>query len=151
MEQMIRLHASCVAVGGSGVLILGESGEGKSDLSLRLIDRGAMLVADDQVELTRKDNMISACAPESLSGLIEARGAGIFQLHHLKEAPVIFAIQLTKREWIERLPYPEPFDCLGISIPKMRLDAFDVSAPIKIEMALSAIDNNSMTVGALKE
>ncbi|MFN3389305.1 MAG: HPr kinase/phosphorylase, partial [Allosphingosinicella sp.] len=46
------VHASCVAIGGRAVLIAGRSGSGKSDLALRLIDRGARLVSDDYTILT---------------------------------------------------------------------------------------------------
>ena len=49
--KTVNIHARCVAIGGQGVLILGDSGAGKSDLALRLIDGGARLVADDRTEL----------------------------------------------------------------------------------------------------
>lgn len=49
--KIANIHASCVAIGAKGVLILGESGAGKSDLALRLMDEGARLVADDRTEL----------------------------------------------------------------------------------------------------
>ena len=48
---MNTIHATCVAIEGRGVLIVGPSGSGKSDLALRLIDRGAALVADDYTDL----------------------------------------------------------------------------------------------------
>ena len=43
------LHATAIAINGAGVLLLGPSGSGKSDLALRLIDRGAVLISDDGV------------------------------------------------------------------------------------------------------
>src|SRR3546814_6063070 len=49
--DIVNIHASCVAAGNGGVLILGQSGQGKSDLALRLIDRGARLVADDRCDV----------------------------------------------------------------------------------------------------
>ena len=51
MSDETNIHASCVAMGGHGVLLLGASGAGKSDLALRLIDEGAQLVADDRTLL----------------------------------------------------------------------------------------------------
>ena len=57
------VHASCVALDGNGVLLRGPSGSGKSDLALRLIDGGAVLVADDQVALTVEGEKILASAP----------------------------------------------------------------------------------------
>jgi len=151
VSRTLRLHASCVAVGNKGVLLLGESGAGKSDLSLRLIDRGAKLVADDQVEMVRKGSAVTASSPQSIAGLIEVRGVGIFKMQALKNIPILLILQLAKREWIERLPYPEPYDCLGVQIPQLRVWAFEPSVAIKVEMAVAALQDGSMTVGALKE
>jgi serine kinase of HPr protein (carbohydrate metabolism regulator) len=148
---MLRLHATCVAIGSQGVLLIGESGAGKSDLALRLMDRGAKLVADDQVELTINKKSVIARAPASIQGLIEIRGVGIFEIEAKKEAKVLMVVQLAKQEWIERLPYPEPYDCEGVHIPQIRLYAFEPSSVIKIEMAVAALQDGSMKVGALKE
>jgi serine kinase of HPr protein (carbohydrate metabolism regulator) len=147
----IRLHATCVAIAGQGVLIVGESGTGKSDLALRLMDRGALLVADDQVVLTHDGVAVSVGAPERISGLLELRGVGIFQVKALESCPLALVVQLVKQEWIDRLPYPEPYPCFGLEIPQMRLWGFEASAAIKVEMALAALQDDSMTVGVLKE
>lgn len=151
MSKRSRLHASCVSVDGNGILLLGEPGAGKSDLSLRLIDRGAQLVADDQVELILHGKAIEAAAPESIAGLIEVRGVGIFRMEFAGRVPVLLVVQLAKLEWIERLPYPEPYECMGVQIPQLRLWAFEPAAAIKVEMAVAALQDGSMTVGALKE
>ncbi len=66
------LHASTVSLGGCGLLILGPSGTGKSALALRLLTRGALLVADDRTELARVDDRLVARCPPALAGLIEA-------------------------------------------------------------------------------
>lgn len=147
-----RIHASCVALGTQGVLLLGESAAGKSDLVLRLVDRGAKLVADDHVELFLQNKQVFARSPDSIAGLLEIRGVGIFKVKSLPQVKVHMAVQLTKREWIERLPYPEPFECLGHhTIAQVRLCAFEASAAIKVEMAAAALQDGSMTVGAFKE
>ena len=78
--KTVNIHASCVAIGGKGVLILGDSGAGKSDLALRLIDDGAKLVADDRTELYAARGTLCARAPKSIAGLIEVRGLGIIAL-----------------------------------------------------------------------
>ena len=61
---------------GTVSLLRGPSGCGKSDLALRLIDRGARLVADDRVVLTVEDGAVVAAAPPPLAGLLEVRGLG---------------------------------------------------------------------------
>src|SRR5512146_1790449 len=101
---MVNIHASCVLLDGAaeafgaprdaGVLLLGESGRGKSDLALRLIERGAKLVADDRTELFVKDNALFARAPQSLAGLIEVRGAGIVALPFAAEARIALAVEM---------------------------------------------------------
>ena len=66
----MQIHGSCAARDGAAVLLLGPSGSGKSDLALRLLDRGFLLVADDQVLI--EDGV--ARAPPPLAGLLELRG-----------------------------------------------------------------------------
>jgi len=149
--KSLCLHSTCVAVGSHGVLLMGESGAGKSDLALRLIDRGAKLVADDQVELTRKGNKVVANAPKRISGLLEVREVGLFKVRPKRNVRILLAVHLVGQEWIERLPYPQMYECLGVSIPRLHLSAFELSAAIKLEMAVAALQDNSMSVGALKE
>jgi HPr kinase/phosphorylase len=140
-----------VAIAGRAVLMLGEPGEGKSDFALRLIDRGAKLVADDQTELTRKGGKVVASAPKNIAGLLEVRGLGLFRMQALKKVPVHLVLQLARREWIERLPSPEPYDCLGVPLPRLRICPFELSAAIKVEMAVRALQDDTMTVGAFRE
>ncbi len=90
----LTLHASCVAVGGRGLLILGPSGSGKSSLALRLIALGAVLVADDRVDLVRSGDRLIARCPPPLSGLIEARGLGILRSPFVAESPVHLVVDL---------------------------------------------------------
>lgn len=128
-----RLHASAVAIGGRGVLILGASGRGKSDLALRLIDRGAILIADDQVELEARDGRLHACALATIYGKIEVRGIGIVDLDAVA-APIAIAIDLDATP--ERLPEPGAMFVEGIELPVVAVAPFDASAPIKVELAL---------------
>ena len=90
----VLVHGSCVGIGGRGVLLRGPPGGGKSDLALRLIDGGAVLVADDQVALTARDGALFAAPPETIAGKIEARGIGIMNLPHDAEARVALVIDL---------------------------------------------------------
>jgi HPr kinase/phosphorylase len=128
MGADLRIHGTCVARDGAGVLILGPSGAGKSDLALRLLDRGFSLVADDQVEIS--DGV--ARAPAGLAGLLEVRGIGIVQLPYLSDVKLNVIIALTEQP--ERLPRPERHAVLGL--PIVRLRAADASAPARVALAL---------------
>jgi len=129
------VHGTVVAVDGKGVLLRGPSGSGKSDLALRLIDGGAVLVADDRVVLTRDAGQISASAPAAILGRLEVRGLGIVHLAALKQAPLFLVVDLVEVD-IERLPTPEVVDLLGIPLPLIRMSPFEASAPAKIRLAV---------------
>ncbi len=98
-----RLHASCVAFDGRGVLLIGPSGAGKSSLALRLMSLGALLVADDQTLLEASDGVLYARAPENLRGMIEARYLGLLTAAALDRARVELVVDLSRVE-TERLP-----------------------------------------------
>ncbi|MFD1611638.1 HPr kinase/phosphorylase [Sphingomonas tabacisoli] len=128
-----NIHASCVAIEGRAVLIVGDSGAGKSDLALRLIDRGAALVSDDQVLLNVEDERLIASAPDTIAGKIEVRGIGIMPILAQSPMPVALLIELTTPE---RMPEPQSRRLCGIDVPVAALDPFEASAPIKAELAL---------------
>ena len=128
------IHATCVAIDGRAVLIEGRSGTGKSDLALRLIDRGAMLVCDDRVRIEAVGGRLMAHAVPTIAGRIEVRGIGIATLPFLAEAPVALLVMLDAS--VKRLPEPIFRRLAGIDIAAIALDAFEASTPIKIELAL---------------
>jgi serine kinase of HPr protein (carbohydrate metabolism regulator) len=128
------IHASCVAIGGRGVLIAGASGRGKSDLALRLIDRGARLVSDDYTLLRVEGGRLVASAPCNIAGKIEVRGVGIAEMEALDEAPVCLFVNLDRQA--ERLPEAQAVALLRQNVPSLGLDALEGSAAIKVEMAL---------------
>lgn len=129
------LHASCVAIDGRAVLIEGRSGEGKSDLSLRLIDRGAQLVSDDYTICTRTAGTLFGAAPSNIAGKIEVRGIGIVELPHVPRAPI--ALIVTILDAPPRLPDgPRTRRIAGVDVPQVALPALEPSAPVKVELAL---------------
>ena len=128
------LHASCVAIGGRAVLVAGRSGSGKSDLCLRLIDRGADLVSDDYTALTERGGRLFAAAPERIAGLLEIRGVGIVECPPSRDVPVCLLADLDGT--VERLPEPGVREICGVAIPALALAALEASAPIKLERAL---------------
>ena len=102
-DGSIIVHASCVALDGRGLLILGPSGSGKSSLAVALMAFGARLVADDRTILTgRGDSLIASCPP-ALSGLIEARGLGVLHAEPVESAALVLAVDMGQTE-AERLP-----------------------------------------------
>lgn len=128
------IHATCVAIDGKGVLIEGRSGSGKSDLALRLIDRGAVLVGDDRLLLQVNDDRLVAHAVPPIAGRIEVRGLGIATLPHVAEAGV--ALVVTLGGPVPRMPERRTRTIAGVAIAAIALDAFEASTPIKIELAL---------------
>lgn len=129
------VHGACVAIGARAVLIEGRSGEGKSDLALRLIDRGATLVADGQVICQRSDRALLASPPAHLAGRIEVRGLGIVEMPSVERIPVDLLIVI-----LDAPPrFPEDARTrriAGIDVPVLALAALEPSAPIKVELAL---------------
>lgn len=109
------LHASCVALDGQGLLILGPSGSGKSALALQLMALGARLVADDRCRVFAQDGRLHAACPPEIAGLVEARGIGLLRADALAETPLVLAVDLGRTE-TERLPPRRRFDCQGIAV-----------------------------------
>jgi HPr kinase/phosphorylase len=129
----MRVHGSCVARDGSAVLLLGPPGAGKSDLALRLIGRGFVLVADDQVLIDGRD----VRAPEALRGLLEVRGLGIFQaLPVARDASLALVVDLVAPADVARLPLPAAWPPAGV--PRIALHGFEASACDKLSWALDA-------------
>lgn len=149
--QPFLTHATCVAINGQGVLLTGESGSGKSDLALRLLDRGAILVADDQVEVVRDGDTLFATAPQRIAGLLEVRGVGVFSVKYAEKSRLFLSVGLVAAGKVERLPAPVFHSILNVSLPSLNLCAFEASSPLKVEKALSAIHDNSLTAGFLRE
>ena len=129
------VHATCVAVGGRAVLIGGRSGQGKSDLALRLIDRGAALVSDDYTLVRRQDGRLLAAAPDTIAGKIEMRGVGILDYPAVRDVPVALFVDLDVEA--TRLPASEVHRVVaGVSLPVIGLNSREASAPIKVEAAV---------------
>ena len=115
-------HASTVAVDGRAVLISGPSGSGKSDLALRLLDRGFTLVSDDQTIVRREGNRLIASAPPTIKGKLEIRGVGIVEMETVTDVPVALYVELTSE--IVRLPDDRrERPVLGVNLPLISVDA----------------------------
>jgi HPr kinase/phosphorylase len=141
MSKTVNIHATCVRLDGEGVLLLGESGAGKSDLALRLITRGAKLVSDDRCDLHVERGILVARAPKTVGGLFEVRGLGIVELRHAASARISLVVDLSAP--VERMPEPHhyapprPLMLRQSAQPRLiALSAFETSAADKIIAAL---------------
>ena len=139
-----RLHASCVASNGRALLILGESGAGKTGLALELMLRGASLVSDDQVELQEQAGRLMASAPATIRGKIELRGFGIVDVSAFEpQAEIAFAIRL-QDAFPERFPEnTEEIELLGCRIPLFWANAADRFLPAKALIFLQSLAASS--------
>ncbi len=131
---MLR-QATAVAIGGRAVLVEGPPGCGKSSLALMLIDRGAVLVGDDGVELRVEHGALIASAPEATAGLIEIRNVGLVRLA-CRSAPVALAIRCDDDapRYIEQA---ERLEIEGIALPMLRMQLGNPADAIRVEQALA--------------
>ncbi len=140
-EQVELVHASCVAWHGRGVLLRGPSGAGKSALALRLIEAGALLVADDYVKLDsrRLSGRLMASPPPRLAGLIEVRGLGLIRLPHLRRIPLDLVVDLVdaySQDALERMPMRREEVLAQVCIERIRIAQDDPAVIAKIRLAL---------------
>lgn len=140
------LHATAIAIHDRGILLLGQSGSGKSDLALRLIDNGAKLIADDAVQVTACDSQPGRCQAAALpgaSGRLMVRDIGIIRLDPAltATAPTLLSLAVS----LDHVPPPLPgqFASLGQwlpladrPLPLVHLRPFEASAPRKVLLAL---------------
>jgi serine kinase of HPr protein (carbohydrate metabolism regulator) len=132
------VHASTVSIGGRAVLISGRPGSGKSDLALRLIDRGAVLVSDDYTIVSRSGKRLLASAPETIRGRIEVRGLGLVDVPHESSVPVALVVDID--EPVPRMPEPGQTRIIAnIAVPLFAVAPHEASAPIKVEQILKSL------------
>ncbi len=106
-------RGTAVCLNGRGLLAIGPSGSGKSQLALELMARGATLVADDGVWLTA-DTLMER--PDTAPRMIEARGIGLLNATTLQSAPLTLVVDLSRTE-PDRLPPPRTVEAPGGTVP----------------------------------
>ena len=109
------LHASAVALGQRGLLILGPSGSGKSELALMLMAMGCTLISDDRTLVRRDGDRLVAEAPATISDRIEMRGIGILYAASSGAVPLALAVDLATPE-TSRLPEPHSLTLLDLPL-----------------------------------
>lgn len=133
--QTITYAASAISIDGCGILISGNSGSGKSELCLSLMDRGAFLIGDDQIVLKRHDKSLHAYPVDTTKGKIEIRNLGICDASVVENILVCLELELSPDapRYIESADYK---DILGIHLPTVRLTPHSSILPLKAEWAL---------------
>jgi len=116
LDDSLIMHATCVDINGSGVLIVGRSGSGKSSLAINLIALGSTLVADDQCEIVKKNNKLSVFKPTSLPSSIEIRGVGLVSLPMAVETSLDWVVNMDEAE-TQRMPDTQFTEIDGTRIP----------------------------------
>lgn len=155
LAPKIAMHACLLEIYGIGVLLLGESGIGKSEISLDLIRRGHRLIADDRVDIRAVRGKLIGTCPESIYGMMEVRGIGIIDVARMfginsldKRAHIELIVSLVpfdKTEAIERVGMKtERYEILGEAIPIVKL-------PVSAARSMSEIIEAAVTNYKLKD
>lgn len=158
----VLVHATSVVLGASArpfgaaeefaVLLLGDTGSGKSDVALRLIAAGATLISDDQTSLSSDQNFLFAETAPNIAGQMEVRGIGIVTLNWATRAPVALAVELNPAATPERLPKPSlyapPPPLTAANLPPLvTLRPFEPSVPARIAAAAAAAVSDTLVAG----
>lgn len=139
--KLKTMHSSSVVIEDCGVLIIGDSASGKSDLALRLIDSGATLISDDITICKKKGESIFLFPPVQTKGLLEVREVGIMTVPYVDNIKLVLIVELVENE-IHRLPKENFTKFMNFKIPKIKIYGKNSSSPAKIKLKLNEIKNN---------
>lgn len=128
-------HASCVAIGTRALLIEGPSGSGKSSLALALLDRGARLIGDDGVTLTKRDGRLFASPPPNIAGLLEVRNLGLLSFPVCSDIAVSLVLRLDPQA-PRFIDAAEEIHVGEVRLPLVRIWSDGPVATLKAELAL---------------
>ncbi|MFA6624462.1 MAG: HPr(Ser) kinase/phosphatase [Bacilli bacterium] len=155
LAKKTALHACLLEIYGTGVLLLGESGIGKSEISLELIKKGHQLIADDRVNIASVRGKLIGTCPESIYGMMEVRGIGIIDVarmfginslskrEHIKL--VIDLISFNRDQPMERIGMKtDRYEILGESVPLIKL-------PVSAARSMAEIIEAAVTNFKLKD
>ncbi len=158
LAPRITLHGVLVEIYGEGVMLMGDSGIGKSETALELIKRGHRLIADDAVEIKRVNrDLLIGSAPELIRYYMEVRGIGVINVRHLygmaavkPESTVDLVVQM--ESWEEGKAYDrlgltdESTDILGLTIPMVTIPVRP-GRNLAVIMELAAMNNRQKKMG----
>ena len=158
LAPRITRHGVLVEVYGEGILIVGDSGIGKSELAIELVKRGHRLVADDAVELRKVSNrQIMGTAPENIRHFIELRGVGLINVSRVYGAGAVkvsetvdLVVELAP--WDPRKNYQrtglenEYYDILGVKIPSTEIPV-SPGRNLAVVIETAAVNNRQKKMG----
>ena len=133
-----KFHSTSVVIEDSGLLIRGQSGSGKSDLALRLIDSGATLISDDLTICKKIGDYLYLYPHPKTKGLLEVRELGIMTVPYVENVRLFLVVELVEEEY-ERMPGMMSCRILGIKLPKIKIFGKNSSAVAKIKIKLNQI------------
>jgi serine kinase of HPr protein (carbohydrate metabolism regulator) len=134
-------HCCVVEIGGTGVLIEGASGSGKTSLALGLVDaavrRGveSHFVADDQALIERRRDEVIATAPPATAGLSEVFGHGVVPVAHKDECRVGLLVRLVPDHEVDRMPDTRTAEIEGIELPLVEVPVRHEAQAVRIVLA----------------
>ncbi|MBR6353291.1 MAG: HPr(Ser) kinase/phosphatase [Oscillospiraceae bacterium] len=158
LAPRVTLHGVLVEIYGEGVLLMGDSGIGKSETALELIKRGHRLIADDAVEIKRVNrDLLTGSAPELIRYYMEVRGIGVINVRHLygmaavkPESSVDLVVQM--ESWEEGKAYDrlglvdESTEILGLTLPQVTIPVRP-GRNLAVIMELAAMNNRQKKMG----
>ena len=158
LAPRITRHGVLVEVYGEGLLLLGDSGVGKSETAIELVKRGHRLIADDAVEIKRvSDRTLVGTAPEIIRHYVELRGIGIVDVRRLfgmgavKETERIDLV-INLEPWVQGKMYDrlgldeESTDILGINVPSITIPV-KPGRNLAIILEIAAMNNRQKKMG----
>lgn len=150
LAKSVSVHGELLIIYGTGVMICGESGMGKSEIALELIKRGHQLVADDRVDCYRIHNHLVGKSPQLLEGMLELRGVGVINIARMYGVGAVahkanVDIQITLEEFDPRANY----DRVGIEEKKMvsilDVDVPKITIPVREGRSMGVIIESAVT------
>ena len=158
LAPRLTRHGVLVEVYGEGVLILGDSGVGKSETAIELVKRGHRLIADDAVEIKRTSaKALVGSAPEIIRHYVELRGIGIVDVRRLfgmgsvKLAEKIDLV-VTLEPWVQGKMYDrlgmesETIEILGIHVPSLTIPVRP-GRNLAVVLEIAAMNNRQKKMG----
>ncbi len=158
LAPRITRHGVLMEIYGEGVLLIGDSGIGKSEAAVELLKRGHRLIADDAVEIRRiNDGMLMGSAPDLIRNYIELRGIGIVNVAHLfgmgairSENPINLVVNIVpwdNRTVYDRLGLDDQYmDILGVKVP-MNTIPITPGRNLAVILEVAAMNNRQRKMG----